>query len=116
MTEASDGLIEASSIIQHIASQTNLLAMNVAIEAAHAGESGKGFAVVADERRKLAEESSSQGKQISEALKNLKQQIDKIAEQAKVADTRVITVFDLIGGVKQQEEVIHDAMKEQSSG
>lgn len=116
MSEASDGLLEASSIIQHIAGQTNLLAMNAAIEAAHAGDAGTGFAVVADEIRKLAEESSMQGKQISAVLKNLKTQIEQIAGQAHIADGKVGKVFELIESVKAQEEVIYTKMKEQSAG
>lgn len=112
----SDSLIEASTIIQSIASQTNLLAMNAAIEAAHAGESGKGFAVVADEIRKLAEESSSQGKTISKTLK----ESTAIIKDLVVSGTEAEKIFDetylLVEKLTQQENSITLSLQEQANG
>ena len=62
---------EMISIIQSLASKTNLLSMNAAIEAAHAGEAGKGFSVVAEEIRKLAEVSNTNTKVITQNIKNI---------------------------------------------
>ena len=114
--EKSEGLMEASSIIQNIASQTNLLAMNAAIEAAHAGDAGKGFSVVADEIRKLAEESGAQGHVISGQLTELQQIIENVAQNTKAVQNQFEVIFDLTNTVKQQETVIKNAMEEQNAG
>ncbi len=116
IAEESGGLLEASSVIQHIASQTNLLAMNAAIEAAHAGEAGKGFAVVADEIRKLAEESSTQGKTITETLKVLSGEIEALSTSAKTAEEKFNAIFALSEQVKTMSQNLMDAMREQENG
>ena len=112
----SEGLLEINAVMENISSQTNLLSMNAAIEAAHAGESGKGFAVVAEEIRKLAESSSEQSKTISTVLKKIKSSIDKIT----ISTNNVLQKFEAIdSGVKtvaDQEENIRNAMEEQSQG
>lgn len=112
----SAGLLEASSVIQAIASQTNLLAMNAAIEAAHAGEAGKGFAVVADEIRKLAEESNDQGKVITQRLNNLQNSINDIASATKDVEVQFQEIFDKTNAVKSQAAIINNAMEEQTAG
>ena len=116
IAEDSQGLIETSAIIQNIAEQTNLLAMTAAIEAAHAGQSGKGFAVVADEIRKLAEDSNTQGKKIGEVLSQLHEKITTMTEDAKRMENQFNMIFDNTQTVKRQEEIIKQAMDEQSAG
>jgi len=116
IAEESGSLLEASSVIQHIASQTNLLAMNAAIEAAHAGEAGKGFAVVADEIRKLAEESSAQGKTITATLKALSGEIEALSASSKTAEEKFNVIFNLAEQVKSMSDSLTEAMHEQENG
>ena len=116
IAEESGSLMEASSVIQHIASQTNLLAMNAAIEAAHAGEAGKGFAVVADEIRKLAEESSMQGKTITATLKTLSGEIETLSSSSKTVEEKFNAIFTLAEQVKEMSNRLTEAMREQENG
>ena len=116
IAEESGSLMEASSVIQHIASQTNLLAMNAAIEAAHAGEAGKGFAVVADEIRKLAEESSMQGKAITATLKTLSGEIETLSASSKTVEEKFNAIFTLAEQVKEMSARVTEAMSEQENG
>ncbi len=112
----SDRLIEVSGLIGSIANQTNLLAMNAAIEAAHAGDLGRGFAVVADEVRKLAEESAEQSGTISKVLKAIKAAVDQVAVSAVSVLGQFEEIDHRIKGVSEREASILCAMEEQGAG
>ncbi|MDR1231362.1 MAG: bacteriohemerythrin [Spirochaetaceae bacterium] len=112
----SEGLLEINAVMESIASQTNLLSMNAAIEAAHAGESGRGFAVVAGEIRKLAVSSAEQSKTISLVLKKIKSSIDKITSSTSLVLSEFESIGNSIETVAQQEDMIRGAMEEQGEG
>jgi len=114
--QASEGMLEANTIIANIASQTNLLSMNAAIEAAHAGDAGKGFAVVAEEIRKLAENANEQSKTISQVLQNIKGLIEQAVSSTAEAQNKFDKVFENIKKVGNQEIEIKNAMEEQQQG
>ena len=112
----SEGLLEINAVIENISSQTNLLSMNAAIEAAHAGETGKGFAVVAGEIRKLATSSSEQSKTISDVLKKIKTAIDTITASTAMVLENFKAIDERVRVVSDQETNIRNAMEEQGQG
>jgi len=116
IVEESQMLQEANKIIALIASNTNLLAMNAAIEAAHAGALGKGFAVVADEIRKLAENSAAESRKIGAELKQISSTIDRIVKDATVTENAFAEVSRRIDETGRLVMEVNNAIHEQKTG
>ena len=116
IAKESEGILEINKVMQTIASQTNLLSMNAAIEAAHAGQAGSGFAVVAEEIRKLAESSSQQSKTISSVLRTIKESIDRTTISILDVLDKFKDIDSEIRVVSEQESNLRTAMEEQSTG
>ncbi|WP_010255680.1 methyl-accepting chemotaxis protein [Treponema primitia] len=112
----SQSLAEMNKVISDVATQTNLLSMNAAIEAAHAGEAGRGFAVVAQEIRKLAEATSQQSKNSSEALLSIQKKIRGIATASIEVEQSFVQTIEKIQNVEKISTRLHDATREQSIG
>ena len=112
----SEQLLDANSIIAGIAKQTNLLAMNAAIEAAHAGDAGKGFSVVADEIRRLSETATEQSMSIGKELSSIKETIAEVVTASEVSEESFNLVSSSISATDELVRQVDHAMAEQREG
>ncbi|MGL1890916.1 MAG: methyl-accepting chemotaxis protein [Spirochaetaceae bacterium] len=103
-------------MINAISAQTNLLAMNAAIEAAHAGDAGKGFSVVASEIRKLAEAASKNSKEIAVILKDVTVSITEAVDSGKVTSSSFTQISEYVENVTDSHLQLNRSMNELSSG
>lgn len=130
LNDRSNEIGQITNVITGISAQTNLLALNAAIEAARAGEHGKGFAVVADEVRKLAEESTSSTEKIAQLIQLIQSDTDNTIQTMKKAAEEVYSGLNVVhvagdsfqkielavNGVVSQIEDISESLKKLANG
>jgi len=114
--DSTQSIMEMTVVIQKIAAQTNILAMNAAIEAAHAGNAGMGFAVVADEIRKLSESAGSSAKKISQTVKEIFSFTEKTRHASENTVGRFNQIAHTITAVAQSMLELQQSTKELSEG
>ncbi|AUH00560.1 methyl-accepting chemotaxis protein [Pectobacteriaceae bacterium CE70] len=116
ITQASERITDIISVLDNIAFQTNILAVNAAVEAAHAGEQGKSFAVVASEVRSLAQRSANSAKNIAELIDDTLSSIRTGDQQVAHTNKSMSNILTKVQQVTRLMNEISMATKEQSQG